>query len=68
VTDQPRSTAIPPELEKIMPVHPEIAQSAVVGRADSRLGEVGHAARVSILDEPALIACCSDNAASYKAP
>jgi hypothetical protein len=42
VTDQLRSTAIPLDIEKIMAVHLEIARSAIVGRADSRLGEVGH--------------------------
>jgi acyl-CoA synthetase (AMP-forming)/AMP-acid ligase II len=62
----------PAEIEKILSAHPEVAQVAVIGVPDERLGEVGHAfvvprADVSI-DETGLIAWCRENMANYKVP
>ena len=54
-----------------MPVHPEIAKvrsSAARIRGWARSADTVIRRAVSILDEPALVACCRDNAASYKAP
>jgi HIP---CoA ligase len=62
----------PAEIEKIMAAHPGIAQVAVIGVPDARLGEVGQAYVIrragAELDEPALIAWCRDNMANYKVP
>jgi acyl-CoA synthetase (AMP-forming)/AMP-acid ligase II len=62
----------PAEIEKIMASHPDIAQVAVIGAPDERLGEVGHAYVIrragSTLDEAALVAWCRDNMANYKVP
>lgn len=62
----------PAEIERQMAAHPAIAQSAVVGVPDARLGEVGRAYVVvrsgQALDEPALLAWCRENMANYKVP
>jgi acyl-CoA synthetase (AMP-forming)/AMP-acid ligase II len=62
----------PAEIERLMAAHPAIAQSAVVGVADERLGEVGKAYVVlrpgATLDDKALIAWCRENMANYKVP
>jgi acyl-CoA synthetase (AMP-forming)/AMP-acid ligase II len=62
----------PAEVEQLMLRHPAVAQVAVVGVPDARLGEVGWAfvvARPGALLEPAaLIAWCRDRMANYKVP
>jgi len=62
----------PAEIEKIMAAHPGIAQVAVIGIPDPRLGEVGQAFVIrradAVLDEAALAAWCRDNMANYKVP
>jgi acyl-CoA synthetase (AMP-forming)/AMP-acid ligase II len=62
----------PAEIENLLNAHPAIAQVAVVGVADERMGEVGHAHVVlrpgASLDEAALIAWCRENMANYKVP
>ncbi|TDU31126.1 acyl-CoA synthetase (AMP-forming)/AMP-acid ligase II [Panacagrimonas perspica] len=62
----------PAEIERQMAAHPAIAQSAVVGVPDERLGEVGRAYVVlrpgQTLDEAALIAWCREQMANYKVP
>jgi acyl-CoA synthetase (AMP-forming)/AMP-acid ligase II len=62
----------PAEIERIMAGHPEIAQVAVIGVPDERLGEVGKAfvvPRPGKTPTPeALIAWCRENMANYKAP
>ncbi len=62
----------PAEIESIMLGHPEIAQVAVVGVADSRVGEVGMAfvvPRSGKSPKPkAILAWCKNNMANYKVP
>jgi len=62
----------PAEIEKIMAAHPGVAQVAVIGIPDPRLGEVGQAFVIrragTALDEAALLAWCRDNMANYKVP
>jgi acyl-CoA synthetase (AMP-forming)/AMP-acid ligase II len=62
----------PAEIEKIMAAHPGVAQVAVIGIPDPRLGEVGQAFVIrragASLDETALLAWCRDNMANYKVP
>ncbi len=62
----------PAEIENLLSAHPAIAQVAVVGAPDERMGEVGHAYVVlrpgAALDEPALVAWCRENMANYKVP
>jgi acyl-CoA synthetase (AMP-forming)/AMP-acid ligase II len=62
----------PAEIEKIMSTHPAIAQVAVIGVPDERLGEVGKAFVVlrpdSTCDIASLTAWCRDNMANYKIP
>ncbi|MBV6417603.1 MAG: 3-[(3aS,4S,7aS)-7a-methyl-1,5-dioxo-octahydro-1H-inden-4-yl]propanoyl:CoA ligase [Steroidobacteraceae bacterium] len=62
----------PAEIENLLAAHPAIAQVAVVGAPDERMGEVGHAYVVlrpgATLDEPALIAWSRANMANYKVP
>jgi acyl-CoA synthetase (AMP-forming)/AMP-acid ligase II len=62
----------PAEIERMMAAHPAIAQVAVVGVPDERLGEVGKAFVVprpgQSVDGPALIAWCRDKMANYKVP
>ena len=62
----------PAEIERLMAAHPAVAQSAVVGVPDERLGEVGKAYVVlrvgASLDDKTLIAWCRDNMANYKVP
>jgi acyl-CoA synthetase (AMP-forming)/AMP-acid ligase II len=64
--------AFPAEIEGIMLTHPGVAQVAVVGVPDERLGEVGQAFVVrrdsATVDEGALAAWCRDHMANYKAP
>lgn len=62
----------PAEIERIIAAHPAVAQVAVVGVPDERLGEVGKAYVVPrpgmTVEEKALIAWCRDNMANYKVP
>ena len=62
----------PAEIERMLSNHPEVAQVAVVGVADERMGEVGCACVVArngvALDQEAFIAWCRANMANYKVP
>ncbi len=62
----------PAEIERIIAAHPAVAQIAVVGVADERMGEVGRAHVVlrpgQTLDEKTLIAWCREQMANYKVP
>lgn len=64
--------AYPAEIENIMVGHPTIAQVAVIGVQDERLGEVARAFVVPVsgsdTDETEIIAWCRDNMANYKVP
>jgi acyl-CoA synthetase (AMP-forming)/AMP-acid ligase II len=62
----------PAEIERMMVAHPAIAQVAVIGVPDERMGEVGKAYVVlrpgQTLDEKELIAWCREQMANYKVP
>ncbi|QXZ10376.1 FadD3 family acyl-CoA ligase [Comamonas sp. Y33R10-2] len=62
----------PAEIERILSNQPEVAQVAVIGVADERMGEVGCACVVTrngvALDKDALITWCRANMANYKVP
>ncbi|MES0874671.1 FadD3 family acyl-CoA ligase [Sinimarinibacterium thermocellulolyticum] len=62
----------PAEIERMIAAHPAIAQVAVVGVPDARMGEVGKAFVVrradQSLDEAELIAWCRERMANYKVP
>jgi acyl-CoA synthetase (AMP-forming)/AMP-acid ligase II len=62
----------PAEIENVMSAHPAIAQVAVIGVPDDRLGEVGMAYVVRRADVAAesrdLIAWCREQMANYKVP
>src|SRR5262249_19062315 len=62
----------PAEIERCIAAHPAVAQVAVIGVADERLGEVGKAFLVlrpgTGLDTKAFIGWCRDNMANYKVP
>jgi acyl-CoA synthetase (AMP-forming)/AMP-acid ligase II len=62
----------PAEIERIMAAHPAIAQVAVVGVPDERLGEVGKAYVVlrpqAALEIQALNSWCREQMANYKVP
>ncbi|MGF7150151.1 acyl-CoA synthetase (AMP-forming)/AMP-acid ligase II [Sphingomonas zeicaulis] len=62
----------PAEIEKQMTGLPGIHQSAIVGIADQRLGEVGHAfvvrAAGSTITAEEVVAWCKANLANYKVP
>jgi acyl-CoA synthetase (AMP-forming)/AMP-acid ligase II len=64
--------AYPAEIEGLIAAHPAIAQVAVVGVPDERLGEVGWAYVVCKpgrqLDEDELVAWCRDQMANFKVP
>jgi acyl-CoA synthetase (AMP-forming)/AMP-acid ligase II len=64
--------AYPAEIEGIMLRHPGVAQVAVIGIPDERLGEVGMAFVIPRadhhLDETELITWCRDQMANYKVP
>lgn len=62
----------PAEIERLASNHPAVAQIAVIGAPDERLGEVGRAFIVrkqgSTLDAEQFIAWCRSNMANYKVP
>ncbi|MCK0508110.1 FadD3 family acyl-CoA ligase [Aromatoleum anaerobium] len=62
----------PAEIEAALTEHPAIAQVAVIGVPDERMGEVGCACVVlrpgQRLDEPGLIAWSRERMANYKVP
>ena len=64
--------AYPAEIENIMCGHPAVAQVAVVGVPDERLGEVGMAFVVATtgvtVDPDEVVAWCRERMANYKAP
>jgi HIP---CoA ligase len=64
--------AYPAEIENMMLRHPAVAQVAVVGVPDQRLGEVGKAFVIpragATLDQDELIAWCRSEMANYKVP
>jgi acyl-CoA synthetase (AMP-forming)/AMP-acid ligase II len=64
--------AYPAEIENALLRHPEVAQAAVIGIPDERLGEVGMAFAVltpgSTLSEADLIAWSREEMANYKVP
>jgi HIP---CoA ligase len=64
--------AFPAEIEGIMLTHAGVAQVAVVGVPDDRMGEVARAYVVRRnghgVDQGALIAWCRDHMANYKVP
>jgi acyl-CoA synthetase (AMP-forming)/AMP-acid ligase II len=64
--------AYPAEIEQALGAHPHIAQAAVIGIPDERLGEVGMAFVVptggATIDPDAVIAWARERMANYKAP
>jgi acyl-CoA synthetase (AMP-forming)/AMP-acid ligase II len=64
--------AYPAEIENAMLAHPAIAQVAVVGAPDERMGEVGVAFVVAAagqaVDPDEVVAWCRQRMANYKAP
>lgn len=62
----------PAEIEAVLIEHPAIAQAAVVGVKDERMGEVGCAfitlRAAAALDEPTLISWCRERMANYRVP
>jgi acyl-CoA synthetase (AMP-forming)/AMP-acid ligase II len=64
--------AYPAEIENVLAAHPQIAQSAVVGAPDERMGEVGVAFVVprpgAQLDADEVIAWARERMANYKVP
>ena len=64
--------AYPAEIENSLVSHPAIANAAVVGAPDDRMGEVGHAFIVlrsgEIVGADEVIAWCRDQMANYKVP
>ena len=68
--------AYPAEIENMLSEHPSVAQVAVVGIPDDRMGEVGHAwvvPRAGVTDDAAAISAelgvwARDRMANYKVP
>jgi HIP---CoA ligase len=64
--------AYPAEIERVIFEHPDVADVAVVGISDERLGEVGRAFVVPAVGraptEDEVIAFCRDRLANYKVP
>ncbi|MEZ5382940.1 MAG: FadD3 family acyl-CoA ligase [Microthrixaceae bacterium] len=64
--------AYPAEIERQLLVHPDVAQAAVVGVPDERLGEVGYAFVVLTAgadpDGEAIMAWCRERLANFKVP
>jgi HIP---CoA ligase len=64
--------AYPAEIEQLMLAHPDLAEVAVVGVPDQRLGEVGRAFVVPrpgrAPDPGAMVAWCRGHMANFKVP
>ena len=64
--------AYPAEIENMLLDHPDVAQAAVVGVPDERLGEVGRAFIVprpgAAVDPDEFISWCRERMANYKVP
>jgi acyl-CoA synthetase (AMP-forming)/AMP-acid ligase II len=64
--------AYPAEIEQVLATHPAVAESAVVGVPDERLGEVGKAFVVArpgaSVDPDDVVAFCRERMANYKVP
>jgi HIP---CoA ligase len=64
--------AYPAEIEQVLARHPSIADVAVVGVPDERLGEVGRAYVVpragGSVDAEEVIGWCREHMANYKVP
>jgi acyl-CoA synthetase (AMP-forming)/AMP-acid ligase II len=64
--------AYPAEIEQLLLAHPDVAQAAVVGVPDERMGEIGYAFVVpapgATLEPAAVVAWAKENMANYKAP
>ena len=65
--------AYPAEIERLLLTHPDVAQVAVIGVPDERMGEVGHglrgpAWRVRHRPPPTIVAWAREHMASFKAP
>lgn len=62
----------PAEIERMMAAHPDIAQVAIIGVPDERLGEVGKAFVIPrpghSIDTAALVTWCREQMANYKVP
>lgn len=60
----------PAEIENLLLNHPAVSDVAIIGKADERMGEVGHAFVVCSADVDAdvLTAWSRDNMANYKVP
>ena len=64
--------AYPAEIERLLATHPEVAQAAVIGVPDERMGEVGMAFVVPVVgttpDPDAIVAWAREHMAGFKAP
>ncbi len=64
--------AYPAEIERLLLGHPEVAQAAVVGVPDDRMGEVGYAfvvpAHGTAPDPDQIVAWAREHMANFKAP
>jgi len=64
--------AYPAEIEQVLATHPSVAESAVIGVPEERLGEVGKAFVVprpgASVDGDQLIDWCKERMANYKVP
>ena len=64
--------AYPAEIERLLLLHPEIAQVAVIGVPDERLGEAGYAYVIAtsgtVPDSAEIISWARENMANFKAP
>jgi acyl-CoA synthetase (AMP-forming)/AMP-acid ligase II len=60
----------PAEIENLLLNHPAVSDVAVIGKADERMGEVGHAfvVRNAGVDADALTTWSRENMANYKVP